>query len=130
MKAYIVDKGRILTIKRVPDDSHYAGKWDIPGGRIGDGEDPLDGVGRETKEETGLDIDVLVPFDVQHFKRDDGQTTTMIIFLCRPVSKEVRLSNEHTEYKWVELDDIKSHPIWLASTSEKLFRYGLDGFVR
>ena len=129
VKAYIVSAGKLLVLKRVPNDDHYAGKWDIPGGRLGPGENPLDGLRRETREETGLDIDILLPMDVQHFVRDDKQVITMIIFLCRPLTDKVKLSKEHSEYRWVDLKDTKEHPIWLTGATEKLFKYELEGFV-
>jgi ADP-ribose pyrophosphatase YjhB (NUDIX family) len=129
VKAYIVSAGKLLVLKRIPNDDHYAGKWDIPGGRLKVGEDPMDGLKRETKEETGLEIEILLPIDVQHFTRDDGQITTMVIFLCKPLTKKVKLSEEHTEYSWIGINDIASHPVWLATTTEKFFKYGLDKFV-
>ena len=129
VKAYIIDAGRLLIVKRVADDDHYAGKWDLPGGRLASGEDPLEGLRRETKEETRLDIEILLPIDVQHFTRDDGQVITMIIFLCRPLTDRVVLSKEHAEYRWVSIRDHRAHPKWLARTTENLFRYGLERFV-
>jgi 8-oxo-dGTP diphosphatase len=129
VKAYIVARGRLFIVKRIPDDVHYAGKWDIPGGRLAEGEDPFDGLKRETREETGLEVEILLPIDVQHFTRDDGQKITMIIFLCRPLTDKVALSKEHTEYRWADIKDGSTIPAWLAPTTERLFRYGLDGFV-
>lgn len=113
VKSFIVnDKDELLLIKRESDDSHCPGVWEIPGGRIEPSEDPFEGLRRETKEETGLDVEVLNPLKVQHFVRDDGQKITMIIFLCRPVSDSVNLSEEHTDYEWSDLDDAlsKLHP--------------------
>ena len=39
-----------------------------------------------------------------NFTRDDGQRITMIVFLCRPKSKTVRLSEEHTESAWTPIE--------------------------
>jgi 8-oxo-dGTP diphosphatase len=105
VKAFIVDdKKRILLIKRELNDVHRPGIWEIPGGRLDSGEDPVEGLKRETKEETGLNIDVLNPLGVRHFTREDGQSITMIIFLCKAESNNVKLSEEHIEYDWVELN--------------------------
>ena len=117
-------------MKRRADEVHYAGKWDIPGGRLEVGEDPLEGLKRETKEETNLDIDILLPIGTQHFTRDDGQRITMIIFLCKPLTNNIVMSKaQHTEYKWVDATKTEEHPSWLMSTSENFLKYGLDKFV-
>ena len=67
------------------------------------GEDPFEGLKRETKEETGIQIEVLNPLSVHHFTRDDGQKITMMIFLCRPITTDVKLSEEHTDFEWMHL---------------------------
>ena len=106
VKSFITDKkDRLLVIKRSSKDIQKPGIWEIPGGRLEQGEDPIKGLKRETKEETGLEIDVLNPLSVRHFTRDDGQKITMIIFLCRAFKAEIRLSKEHTEYDWISLAD-------------------------
>lgn len=28
----------------------------------------------------------------------------MIIFLCKPLSNQIKLSNEHTDFIWIDLD--------------------------
>ena len=45
--------GNILITKRHPDKPH-GNMWEISGGSVQSGEDPLDGAVRELKEETGL----------------------------------------------------------------------------
>jgi mutator protein MutT len=101
VKAVIVKAGRILLIKRSHHDTHKPGVWEFPGGRLEPGEDPLKGLIREVKEETGLIIEVLYPLKVVQFKRDDGQKITMITFLCKPKTLKLNLSHEHTFAEWV-----------------------------
>lgn len=49
-----VDTGRVLMIQRaLDDDDPAAGTWEIPGGHLEDGEDPLAAALREWAEETG-----------------------------------------------------------------------------
>lgn len=110
VKSFIVDKNnRLLVLKREAKDPEKPGIWEIPGGRLDLGENPVLGLKRETKEETGLDIDVLNPLGVRHFTRDDGQKITMIIFLCRAKRDPVIISEEHTNYEWIDLyeEDLK-----------------------
>ncbi len=113
VKSFIVDGARLLLLKRRPDDPHKPGAWDLPGGRIASGENPYDGLRRETFEETGLDIQPVCPLGVQHFMRDDGQRITMLIFYCRPLHRDVRLSHEHSDHKWIDLvTEAEQIPSW------------------
>ena len=104
VKSFIIDENnKLLILKRDPNDVHKPSAWELPGGRLDLGEDPAEGIRRETKEETGLDVQVLNPLSIKHFTREDGQVITMIIFLCKPFSKSIILSKEHIEYDWMEL---------------------------
>ncbi len=125
VKAFIVKDQKALLIKRRPNDVHSPGRWDIPGGRLELGENPLEGVKRECKEEVGLDIEIVMPADVQHFVRDDGQRITMIIFLCKPVSEKIALSEEHTGYKWISLDSKTGFPEWVEPIIGNIMKYKL-----
>jgi 8-oxo-dGTP diphosphatase len=104
VKAFIVDdKDMLLIIKREPNEVQMPSIWELPGGRLELGEDPFFGLKRETKEETSIDIDIVEPLTVQHFTRKDGQIITMLIFFCRPLSHDVKLSKEHTDFDWIDL---------------------------
>ncbi|MBI2573837.1 MAG: NUDIX domain-containing protein [Candidatus Wildermuthbacteria bacterium] len=123
VKAFIIKDGKALLIKRRSNDAHKPGQWDIPGGRMEFGENPLDGVLREAKEEVSLDIAIVFPLLVQHFTRDDGQTITMIIFLCKPLSDSVKLSEEHAEYRWVSAEnEAELFPAWLLPVRDNFLR--------
>src|SRR4030067_513789 len=106
VKAFILNgKGELLLIRREKSDPHNPGTWEVPGGRLGLGENPFEGLKREAKEETGLDIVIGNPIKVHHFTRDDGQRITMITFLCKPLSETVSLGREHTEFAWLGLGE-------------------------
>jgi len=106
-KSFIIKEGKLLVLKRRPNDVQKPNMWEIPGGRLKLGENPFDGIKRETKEETGVDINVLHPLSVKHFERDDGQTITLLIFLCKALNDEIKLSEEHTDFKWINLENYK-----------------------
>ena len=109
VKSFIINnKGELLIIKRDSNDIHCAGDWEIPGGRLDPGEDPFEGLKRETKEETGLDIEIKHPIRIHHFTREDGQKITLISFFCRPLSNSVKLSKEHTHHEWCNLDEAQT----------------------
>jgi 8-oxo-dGTP diphosphatase len=102
-KAFIVRDGTLLMMKRRANDVHKPGVWDIPGGRLELGEDPFEGLKREAREEINSEIEIIVPISVHHFVREDGQKITLTIFWCKLLTENIKLSEEHTEYKWMDL---------------------------
>ena len=70
VQALVVRDARVLLARR--DREPGAGKWDLPGGFLEEGEDPLSGLRRELREETGLAIeptDFLGAFIEQYLDR-------------------------------------------------------------
>lgn len=130
VKAFILDNNQLLMLERRPNDPHRPGKWDLLGGRLDGGENPYKGMQREVLEEAGIRVDIHAPIDVHHFVRDDGQQITMIFFLCTPRSKDVKLSEEHTNHDWRNLDttnkwlndDLKR---WIGPVLENIKTYNL-----
>lgn len=56
------DDGEFLVIKRASHRKTYPDFWDIPGGTLEDGEDPIFGAKREIKEEVDLNVGDLSLF--------------------------------------------------------------------
>lgn len=107
VKAFIIKDKKLLIMKRVPDDVQSPSVWEFPGGRLSDGENPFEGLKREVREEAGINIEIKKLLNVQYFKRDDGETITMIIFECSSDGMDIFLSDEHSEFKWIKLDKAK-----------------------
>lgn len=60
------DEGRILLGERV-GDSPFAGLWEFPGGKVGDGETSVAALKRELAEELGIRVNSLQHLlDVEH----------------------------------------------------------------
>lgn len=60
--ALIVEGDRVLLAERGIEP--HRGDWDVPGGFLEPGEDPLEGARREVREETGLEVDLEGPFAI------------------------------------------------------------------
>ena len=99
-KVVLVDqKNRTLFLKRSDYVDKYAGDWDLPGGHLKPNESLESGLTRETKEETQLDVRepvFLLKIDNLHF------------FYAMYDSQEVKLSHEHTDYKFFNKEDLNS----------------------
>lgn len=91
------------------------GKWDIPGGRIDKGETPDIGFKRELKEELGLDNfeDLgIIDYDLWYYSENKG-VACAIAHLIKNDTDEIKLSDEHLQYKWITEDEIdKYDALW------------------
>jgi len=59
-KAIIEHDGKILVCRGIGDKI-----WEFPGGRLNEGEAPVEGIAREIKEELGLEIKNIRPLCVE-----------------------------------------------------------------
>ena len=103
--AFVVDSGRVLLGKRAfePD----AGRWDLLGGFLDEGEDPLDGLRRELLEETGLEIE---PGEFLGSYVDSygalGTAVLNLVYEAHIVSGEMVPADDVAELRWFQTDDI------------------------
>lgn len=95
--------GRLLLVKHVPQrGGFWQGKWICPGGRLEWGESIEDGIRREVREETNLEITLthpLVPFE--RIDPGDGLHVIYIDYLARLESGELRVGDDVGEALWV-----------------------------
>jgi 8-oxo-dGTP diphosphatase len=100
--------GKILLIKRrtgeMLENPEYCG-WELVGGGLEHGEDPMACVERECLEETGLIIRAERLYQARAGTRN-GKPLLSIGFICQYVSGEVRLTDEHSDYKWVTCQEL------------------------
>ncbi len=110
---FIWYKGKFLLMKRADDDTFFPGFWEIPGGKLEYGENPMRGAEREIEEEAGINVDVGEPLSVmgyEHLIR--GIQYIQINYLCLPVGEpKVKLSHEHSDFAWITFEDLKNYNI-------------------
>lgn len=114
VKGIIQDKkGRILLLQRIPKFEDDADCWDFPGGIVEEGEDEKKALVREVFEETGISVKVLKYKGDWKFNRaGDGKEVKVKNFLCIMMKeKKVCLSNEHKDFKWIEIQDIQNYAV-------------------
>ena len=98
------EKGKFLLLKRSGKRKVNPGKWDFPSGRI-ENEEPKNAALRELKEETGLKGKVLKSGDSFYLETEDGEFK-VYPFLVK-ASGEVKLSKDHTEFRWIEPQELR-----------------------
>jgi ADP-ribose pyrophosphatase YjhB (NUDIX family) len=100
------ESGEILLMER----SDSSG-WCLPCGFVEPNETPVEGIIRETREETGLDIKVnqLVGVFTRKPSATMGvHTTVSIVHLCEVVSGQLKTSHEGYALKYWAIDDMKN----------------------
>ena len=86
-----------------------AGKWDVPGGFLEEDEEALDGLRRELREETGLEIEPLELAGIwaDRYGGGDNATATLNLYwTARIVSGEPTAADDVAELRWFSLDDL------------------------
>ena len=106
----LCDKELFLIIKRNENDKLYPGAWEFPGGHLEDNETLVDSLKRELKEEIGFfeDFHPLITNYYDEIKEKNGELIhNLEIDFIINVDKstiDVKLSDEHCDYKWVTKD--------------------------
>lgn len=105
----VLDGDRVLLVKRAWPPRQ--GEWSLPGGQLELGESLQDGVRREVREETGLDVTVgplVEVFDRVH--RDDAGRVryhfVIVDFLCAPAGGVLCAGDDAADARWVRHDDV------------------------
>lgn len=107
VKAIIEHNNKFLFIRRSDKYNEITGIWDIPGGRINIGEEPIDGLKREIFEETGLELNKIKQIlDASTVFQNEEKQIVRITYLCTVKNSNLKLSEEHTDYKWFSIDEI------------------------
>jgi len=103
------EANRILLGKRNKDPQR--GSWVIPGGKIHAFESIAEAAARELREETGLIVEVGEHFNVYEIINPPNEHRIVIYSWGRVVSGEARPSDDISELKFFELDELGEVPV-------------------
>jgi len=121
------DRGRILLVKHKKERGGYwQGKWICPGGELEFGEDIKEGVKREVKEETNLEVELvrpLVPFDrIVKVGVESRLHVIYIDYVARLSDGELKVGSDVGEALWVEKKSVSKMWQELHEDTQKLLR--------
>jgi 8-oxo-dGTP diphosphatase len=110
-KAFIVNSNKEILILKRQNSEVYNDLWDVPGGKLEEGDSLLEAITREIKEETGLKLEKIIA--VLSSSKFQGQASDKpIIFRNIYLVKangDVVISSEHVEYKWIKVLDLDNY---------------------
>lgn len=129
-RGLIKHKGRFLLLKKSRDIMpENIGKWEAPGGRIREGEDPAETIIREVKEETCLDSEIVKELPLIERKTAEIESKCHVFLLKVDSSRidpdNVELSDEHSDFLWATKEEIKkmANDTELVMFAELLLEY-------
>jgi len=101
VKGIVVRDGAVVLMQ------NRRGEWELPGGKLEPDESPEQCVAREIEEELALDVEPEVLVDSWVYTVAPGTRVLVLTYGCRErTSREAMLSDEHTRFEWVALDDV------------------------
>jgi NADH pyrophosphatase NudC (nudix superfamily) len=100
------DDKALVTVRGIEP---HKGKLDAPGGFLLNGEDPVEGLKREVREELGIEIDAGVEDCVQmvpHAYAHEDDFNLALGFRARWVSGDPEPADDVADLRWVSADEL------------------------
>ena len=99
----VIHEGKILLTQRTDYET-----WVLPSGGVEDGESLAQAAMRETKEETGVDVELTRLIGV-YSRLGNWSPGYMVLFAAKPVGGEIRCQEGETiAVEWFAFDDLPS----------------------
>lgn len=128
IRVILYRQGRVLLLRRTAH-GRDAGKWELPGGKVEEGQFFHDALKREVKEETGLMISPrsLSFFTFVSSQRSLGQYLELIVECSKFFGERPKISSEHSEFRWVTVEEaLKSRRLGLTAGARKVLEFLLE----
>jgi 8-oxo-dGTP diphosphatase len=108
--AVIFDENRVLLVRRGQEP--LKGQWSLPGGALELGETLEEGIQREVREETGLEVEPVCIIEVldRISRNEDGRIRyhyVLVDYLCRVTGGLLTCASDAVDAKWAAWDDLE-----------------------
>jgi 8-oxo-dGTP diphosphatase len=101
----VIEKDKMLLGKR--SENPFKGCWDVLGGFLKNGEPPETGALRETKEEAGIDVEILdllgVYMDIYIFNNEEHKTINFH-YVAKLKGQKPTAGSDMGKLKWFPID--------------------------
>lgn len=126
MGALIIDGDRLVLNERGREP--LKGQWSLPGGLVEVGENLVDAIRREVREETGLEVEVLrVAAVFERIQRDEAGRVeyhfVVVDYLCRATGGTLVAGDDASRVAWVRREELDGYELadGTRSVIEKVF---------
>ena len=117
----VIHRNRVLLVQRGREPSK--GEWSIPGGMLELGEELTEGVRREIREETGLDVEPLEHLATLDRVVRDGTKRfrvryhyVIVDYVCRLKGGKLSPASDVMDARWVFVSDLPSFKLTKMAT--------------
>lgn len=107
------DRGELLVAQR-PQGKWGAGKWEFPGGKLEEGEDPKAALHRECEEELGVSLEDLNIFDVICHQYDKDMPSIVLLFFTAKIKSGEARPLDGGAIEWSSVDRLLEYD-WLEA---------------
>ena len=111
IRAIINEDGKALLLRRNNGRDSILGKYELPGGKLGYGEQPEDALRRYLHDDAGLHVQTAQLFDaVTYIDHDDNSIQYgVIVYLVTltPQRHQMKLSGNYNKYKWHAMSSVQ-----------------------
>ena len=113
VRGLVKKDNKILILRRHPKSRNNPHKWELPGGKVDPGEFFDNALIREFKEETNLEVEIESLFEVVQDEFISRRTnrpisTVQLMMNLEIIGGEVKISDEHDDFKWVSNEELKN----------------------
>ena len=117
-------EGKVMLLKRAIEP--HKGKWDIMGGFLENGEEPIAGLQREAGEELDCSLKVggIIGIYIDKYGYEKGEFYTFNVYYRAELSGgSIKLCKENSEYRWFAEGEIPWDNLAFAQTARALKDY-------
>lgn len=107
VKGIILYEEKVLILKRSNTDEVGAGNWEFVGGSIDYGEALEEALLREIKEEVSIEVEIGKILYATTYNTSPNRYDVIIVYKCNGRNNNVKLSKEHSEYRWVNEKELR-----------------------
>lgn len=107
VKGIIIYDGKVLILKRASNKDIGAGNWEFVGGNVNFNEELEEALLREIREETSMNATIEKILYATNYKTSSNRNDIVIVYKCHTKDDHVKLSEEHTDYRWVSEEELR-----------------------